>query len=502
MASASPVQEIQEETKCPICLEYLTDPVNTHCGHNFCQACITQYCEKWDEPVNGPLCCPNCRERIQKGALRNNYQLANIVEKIKHLDYRQGTENLCRRHHKALDLFCEEDGEAVCVVCWRSPEHRSHTVLLLEEAAPKYKLRQSQHRLSHWRLGHVTVTQETLSIFLIQKRTEIERQKIVSEFQQLQQFLEEQERLLLAQLEKLEKEIVKIQNENVTKFSAEISRLSEMISEMEGKCQKPESEFLQVGLKHNFFLCRCAKGNFQEQKKISPELEKRLGDFSQKTVALMETLRKFKGQLGSETWSQPPPGLSSAPNALILPPVTVTLDPDTAHPDLVLSEDGKRVRWDHTQQDLPNNPERFDTEPCVLGRAGFTSGRHCWEVEVGDGLYWAVGVARESVRRKGQISHSPEGGIWAVRRWEDQFEALTSPVTPLPQSRAPSRIRVCLDCDRGQVTFFGAGDEAPIFTFPLGSRTPHTGNRSDSLNTVCVLLKSPVLGVQLHDFRF
>uniref|UniRef100_A0A8C8RX06 Uncharacterized protein n=1 Tax=Pelusios castaneus TaxID=367368 RepID=A0A8C8RX06_9SAUR len=242
-----------EETKCPICLEYLTDPVNTHCGHNFCQACITQYCEKWDEPVNGPLCCPNCRERIQKGALRNNYQLANIVEKIKHLDYRQGTENLC-----SVDT--------------------------------------------------------------------------------------------------------------------------------------------------------------------------------------------------ANVWG-----------------MTVTLDPDTAHPDLVLSEDGKRVRWDHTQQDLPNNPERFDTEPCVLGRAGFTSGRHCWEVEVGDGLYWAVGVARESVRRKGQISHSPEGGIWAVRRWEDQFEALTSPVTPLPQSRAPSRIRVCLDCDRGQVTFFGAGDEAPIFTFPLGS---------------------------------
>uniref|UniRef100_A0A8C8S140 Uncharacterized protein n=1 Tax=Pelusios castaneus TaxID=367368 RepID=A0A8C8S140_9SAUR len=445
MASASPVQEIQEETKCPICLEYLTDPVNTHCGHNFCQACITQYCEKWDEPVNGPLCCPNCRERIQKGALRNNYQLANIVEKIKHLDYRQGTENLCRRHHKALDLFCEEDGEAVCVVCWRSPEHRSHTVLLLEEAAPKYKekvqshlkaLREEREKI----LGFKLTAEEKSRQYL--KRTEIERQKIVSEFQQLQQFLEEQERLLLAQLEKLEKEIVKIQNENVTKFSAEISRLSEMISEMEGKCQKYPK--------------------FQHRDRKGSELWVR--EFSSQRLQFLRT-----GQLGSETWSQPPPGLSSAPNALILPPVTVTLDPDTAHPDLVLSEDGKRVRWDHTQQDLPNNPERFDTEPCVLGRAGFTSGRHCWEVEVGDGLYWAVGVARESVRRKGQISHSPEGGIWAVRRWEDQFEALTSPVTPLPQSRAPSRIRVCLDCDRGQVTFFGAGDEAPIFTFPLGS---------------------------------
>ncbi|XP_044839280.1 butyrophilin subfamily 1 member A1-like [Mauremys mutica] len=149
--------------------------------------------------------------------------------------------------------------------------------------------------------------------------------------------------------------------------------------------------------------------------------------------------------------------------------VTVTLDPDTAHLKLVLSEGGKHVRWGYKWQRLPNNPERFDTERCVLGCEGFTSGRHCWEVEVGDEGYWAVGVARASVRRKGGISHSPEGGIWAVERWEGQFQALASPATPLPLSRAPSRIRVCLDCDRGQVTFIDAGDEAPIFTFPPGS---------------------------------
>ncbi|XP_067387445.1 butyrophilin subfamily 1 member A1-like [Emydura macquarii macquarii] len=147
----------------------------------------------------------------------------------------------------------------------------------------------------------------------------------------------------------------------------------------------------------------------------------------------------------------------------------VTLDPDTAHPNLVLSEDGKSVRGTDTRQDLPDNNERFDTERCVLGCEGFTSGRHCWEVEVGDGRCWAVGVARKSVKRKGWISPSPEEGIWAVRQLWDQFQALTSPETPLPLRRVPSRIRVCLDCDRGQVTFFDAGDQAPIFTFPPAS---------------------------------
>ncbi|XP_044837303.1 butyrophilin subfamily 1 member A1-like [Mauremys mutica] len=156
----------------------------------------------------------------------------------------------------------------------------------------------------------------------------------------------------------------------------------------------------------------------------------------------------------------------------IVCPANVTLDPDTAHPDLVLSEDRKSMRWGDTRQQLPNNPERFDSDPCVLGCEGFTSGRHCWEVEVGSGrfwAFWAVGVARESVGRKGWISPSPKGGIWAVEQCWGRLQAFTSPRTRLPLIWASSRIRVCLDCDRGQVTFIDAGDEAPIFTFPPGS---------------------------------
>ncbi|XP_075770187.1 butyrophilin subfamily 1 member A1-like [Pelodiscus sinensis] len=146
----------------------------------------------------------------------------------------------------------------------------------------------------------------------------------------------------------------------------------------------------------------------------------------------------------------------------------VTLDPDTMQRDLILSEDGKRVRWADTRQPRPDTPERFDTVHCVLGREGFTSGRLYWEVEVRDGQFWAVGVARESVSRKGWMSLSPKAGSWAVGQWGDQFQALTDPVTSLPLHPL-SRIRVCLDCDRGQVTFIDAGTKAPIFTFPPGS---------------------------------
>ncbi|CAM5158401.1 unnamed protein product, partial [Eretmochelys imbricata] len=128
------------------------------------------------------------------------------------------------------------------------------------------------------------------------RKTQTERRKIVSEFQQLRQSLEEQERLLLAQLEKLNKENVKIQNENITKLSEEISHLSELISEMEGTFQKPASEVLQDV---RSTLSRCEKGKFQQPDEISPELEKRLSDLSQKTLALLETMRTFKDTLPS-----------------------------------------------------------------------------------------------------------------------------------------------------------------------------------------------------------
>ncbi|XP_044837297.1 zinc finger protein RFP-like [Mauremys mutica] len=467
MAAENPVESLQEEATCPICLEYFTEPVSVECGHNFCRACISQCWEGSDTAAS----CPQCRETVQQRNLRPNRQLANVVEIAKRLSLQAakgaGGDRVCERHQEALKLFCEEDQTPICVVCDRSRVHRAHTVVPIEEAAQEYKERIQAHlktlRKEREKLLGLKATGERNCREYL-KQTQTERQKIVTEFQQLRQFLEEQERLLLAQLEKLDEEIVRIQNENVSKLSEQISHLSELISELEGKCQKPASEFLQDV---RTTLSRCEKGKLKQPEDIYPELEKRVSGFSQKTTGLSETLEKFKDTLPSELERKRGESFGAHRQ------VNVTLDPDTAHPNLILSEDQKSVRWGDTQQRLPNNPERFDTWLCVLGCEGFTSGRHCWEVEigvmVGAGQYWAVGVARECVRRKGRISRSPEGGIWAVEQWEGQFRALTSPATPLPLSRAPSRIRVCLDCDRGQVTFIDAGDEAPIFTFPPGS---------------------------------
>ncbi|KFV49171.1 Butyrophilin subfamily 1 member A1, partial [Gavia stellata] len=144
----------------------------------------------------------------------------------------------------------------------------------------------------------------------------------------------------------------------------------------------------------------------------------------------------------------------------------VTLDPDTANPHLVLSEDRRSVRWDETPQNLPNNPQRFDTYCSVLGCEGFTAGRHYWEVQLGSRGFWAVGVARDSAWRKGWINLDPSQGIWAVGICGDRFQAFTSFETVQPLNGRPRTIRVSLDYEKGHVAFFDADNETLAFAFP------------------------------------
>uniref|UniRef100_A0A493T4H3 B30.2/SPRY domain-containing protein n=1 Tax=Anas platyrhynchos platyrhynchos TaxID=8840 RepID=A0A493T4H3_ANAPP len=165
------------------------------------------------------------------------------------------------------------------------------------------------------------------------------------------------------------------------------------------------------------------------------------------------------------------PGLSSAPDGLApsVPAEKVTLDPDTAHPELVVSQDKSSVRCEIEQKQVPDTSERFENRWCVLGLEEFREGRHCWLVEV-EGEWvkysgWAVGVAGASMERRKRMNMSPEGGIWALQYDEGQLKSLTSPPTPLSLSPIPTRIWVCLDCTQGQVSFINADNGVQIFTF-------------------------------------
>uniref|UniRef100_K7G421 Butyrophilin subfamily 1 member A1 n=1 Tax=Pelodiscus sinensis TaxID=13735 RepID=K7G421_PELSI len=145
--------------------------------------------------------------------------------------------------------------------------------------------------------------------------------------------------------------------------------------------------------------------------------------------------------------------------------VDVTLDPDTAHPRLVLSEDRKHVSYGDMRQDLPDIPERFDPVPIVLGVDRFTDGRYYWEVEVGDKTRWTLGVCKESVSRKEWLTPSPENGHWTVWLRHGEYEACTCPLKHLTVSTRPSRVGVFLDYEAGKVSFYNVTDRSHLFTF-------------------------------------
>ncbi|XP_074932564.1 butyrophilin subfamily 1 member A1-like isoform X4 [Phalacrocorax aristotelis] len=157
--------------------------------------------------------------------------------------------------------------------------------------------------------------------------------------------------------------------------------------------------------------------------------------------------------------------------------VHVTLDADTAHPQLILSDGGKSVRRGDMRQEVPDNPERYDTDRCVLGQEGFTSGRYFWDVDVGmeEGGIWALGVAKESTERKGEIDRDPRNGIWAIGHWWGEYWAQTSPErTVLSLTKRPRMIRVSLDTEAQEVAFFNADNQDLLYTFQLG---PLSGER-------------------------
>ncbi|XP_027766956.1 E3 ubiquitin-protein ligase TRIM41-like [Empidonax traillii] len=202
MAAAFLPGNLQDEATCSVCLEFFRDPVSIECGHNFCRACIAQ---SWRD-LEADFPCPQCREVFPLRSFRPNRPLANMSEIIAQLARRGAREaeagGQCPRHREALKLYCKDDASPICVVCDRSREHRPHAVVPVDEASEEYKVA-------------------------------------------LRPSGPPSEQILLGQLEKMEKNISRRQNENISELSKEITLLNKLITELEEKIQQPVLEFLK-----------------------------------------------------------------------------------------------------------------------------------------------------------------------------------------------------------------------------------------------------------------
>ncbi|KAJ1146510.1 hypothetical protein NDU88_012779 [Pleurodeles waltl] len=329
-------------------------------------------------------------------------------------------ENLCEEHEEKLRLFCAEDQRMICWVCRESKEHKTHPVSPIEEAAEEYKV-----KLHEW-LRPLKKEKEYISESKVKQEEQYnqmwntlrsEKQNIESEFEKLRQLLKENEQIQHRRLEEMEKKLTVIESSNVAKLSSEITSLSALIMEIEKMCEAPAWELLKDA---RSTLSRCNNVKIQ-----CPEI----------------VVKSYK--------------------------VMVTLDPDTAHPELILTEGQRRVRCTDTAQHLQSTRKRFTYYCSVLGREGFTSGRHYWEVQLlQEGGGWAMGVAAESVNRKEYFTWSPDRGIWVVRWCDDHYEALTSPRTPLPPRKKPLKLGVYLDYEGGHLSLYNVDPMELLYIFP------------------------------------
>ncbi|XP_030634680.1 E3 ubiquitin-protein ligase TRIM39-like isoform X3 [Chanos chanos] len=518
MASSSSLLS-EDQFLCSVCLDVFTDPVTTPCGHNFCMTCLK---ELWDSSKDCQ--CPSCKEQFQgrpelhvnsfisrlAAEFRRTVQLkgnrtededfnvrSNVFcgfcteKKLKavkscldcgtsycetHLESHQRiptfkkhklmdpVENLedyiCQKHERPLELFCRDDQICVCQFCIEG-DHKTHNTVPLEEESEERKA-----QLGKTQTEVQQMIQDKLkkiegirhSVELSKKNTEREIRDGAEVLTALVRFIERRQPELTELMKEKQKAAERQAEGLIKELEQEITELKRRDTELEQLSHSEDHlHLLQV------YPTLCSLPYMKLSTDISTPGHLR-GDTLRQTLLLLEkTLNKTLAETVTEdSRDNVPTELKRIKQYA----VNVTLDPDTVYPDLILSDDGKQVRDGDTQQNLPDNPERFDKSICVLGKEGFSSGRFYYEVGVRGKTEWDIGVVRESINRKGEITLSPEDGYWTIiLRNGDEFESCDTSPVPLSLRQKPQKVGVFVDYEEGLVSFYDVEARSHIYSF-------------------------------------
>ncbi|XP_062391314.1 zinc-binding protein A33-like [Sardina pilchardus] len=418
--------KLEEEFCCPVCCDIYKDPVILTCAHSVCKACLQQF---WES--KGHRECPYCMRKCSKEIYQPNLALRSLCEAyLRERSQRAsaGSEVLCSLHSEKLKVFCLDDNQPVCVVCQISKKHTNHKFQPVDEAAAdlkellRIKLECLQKKLKVFEEAKLTCDETAEHVKTQVQHTE---KQIKGEFEKLHQFLRDEEAARIAALREEEEQKSQMMKEKIEKMSREISSLSDTIRAIQEKMGADDVTFLQT-YKSTVERAQCT---LQDPERVSGAL-----------ISVAKHLDKLKVKV----WKK-----------MIAP---VTLDPNTAHPDLVLSEDLTSVRF------VENNPQRFDKYSSILGSEGFNSGTHCWDVEVGENTGWTVGVMTESLKRRGDFRS--RSGWWRVGYDGAIYSALAPPQssTVLTVQQKLQRIRVQLNWDGGELSFSDPDNNTHLHT--------------------------------------
>ncbi|CAL8235127.1 unnamed protein product [Arctogadus glacialis] len=365
MASAN-TSWSEENFSCSICLDVFSSPVSTPCGHNFCRTCITKY---WDEQVKYK--CPVCNELFNtRPDLRVNTLLSEMVDRF-------GTSVLLKEQP------CVEPAEVPCDVC-------TGTQLMAVKSCLVCLISYCQTHLEpHQRVAGLKKHRLVEPMDRLEDRMCKKHDRLLELFCQTDQCQDDLNQMVKERLKSTEKQAEDL----IKELEQEIEYLTIRSSEVKQLSHTKD---------HLLFL-----QTFRSLKNPPPTRDWTTVEV--RPPSYVGTLRRSLDQL-EETLSMEMKTLCGAAELKMVQQyeVDVTLDPDTAHPNLILSEDGRQVHDGDVVKELSDNSKRFTYHVYVLTRLSFSSGRFYFEVQVKDKTMWRLGVARESIKRIDEIIVTPE----------------------------------------------------------------------------------------------
>uniref|UniRef100_A0A3Q2VSE4 Bloodthirsty-related gene family, member 30 n=1 Tax=Haplochromis burtoni TaxID=8153 RepID=A0A3Q2VSE4_HAPBU len=516
----------EQELTCSICLDLFTDPVSTPCGHNFCQACIGGY---WASSAVST--CPLCKHQFEgRPQLSINKVFAQIAEKYKQTHYAPlpspfvwcdvctgikqpavsscltctasyCTEHVqphhttpfyakhplmdpqealrgrtCSVHRRLMEVYCRTCESCICAICVLE-EHRMHkTVSVQTERLSKQILNRIKEKEipcgRRWRCRSLLTKHLNPSVF--QSYADRERSEVEHLLNDLSGSLDQiRSHVVGGIVTQLDTVMTKGEG-MVNRLEEELSQLTERRAALEAQATSQDHiAFLKVRTPAATDPRITTEAQADDDSQLV--LHFHLGEVK---LALSEVKEKMEEIRTGEIRSR---GLSSAIVMTIsasrgpccyvylclLLPEDVTLNPVTAYPFLILSEDRKQVKRGEKLQFYRNSPHRFDVWSCVLAKEGFSSGRHYWEVCVGENKDWKLGVVSESAQRKGLFDMCPSHGYYAIWWSSSQLRALTTPPLTKVKGHHPKlrQVGVFLDMEEGQVSLYNVKSGSEIYSF-------------------------------------
>ncbi|KAI2647042.1 Tripartite motif-containing protein 16 [Labeo rohita] len=457
----------KDQFSCLICLDLLKDPVTIPCGHSYCMNCITDCWNKEDK--QGLYSCPQCRQTFTpRPALKKNVMLADIVDNLKntitspiyagpgdvecdsctgrkrkalksclmclesycqsHFECHEEShprkrhkvtdatgriqEMICSKHDRLLEVFCRSDQKCICLICVMD-EHKNHNIVSAEaERTEKQK-----------QLGEtVTVIQKKIQ----ERQTELQklRESVQTHKRSAQTAVKDSERIfteLIHCIERSHSEVIQMIRD---REKAEVSRAEGLLMQLQQEIddlRKRDAELKQLlnTENHIHFLQNFQFLSVPPASSHSTTVSSLLSyDDVKSSVSIIRS--KLENFCREEIEK-----ISGGVNITIHTPITeprtrehflhyyhkFTLDLESVHKHLCLSDGNKVAACTATLQPYPDHPDRFDVWPQVLCRES-VCGRCYWEVEWSGTRGVGISVSYKSISRKGQVSSSRRIGVY------------------------------------------------------------------------------------------